>query len=115
MKKKKIKVTEPFKTRLKKGDQVKVLIGKSRGEVGKVESFDPKRHRVFVAGLNVYKKHKKPDAQTNDTGGIVEKTMSMHISNVAFYDEKASKASRIGYKIEEGRKVRVAQASGTIV
>jgi large subunit ribosomal protein L24 len=98
------------KCRLKKGDEVIVLTGKSKGETGKVDRIDKKAGRVFVGGVNIYKRHTKPGGASE--GGIVDKVMSMHISNVALYDSKAKKASRIGYKVEGDKKVRVSKASG---
>lgn len=103
-----------FKSKLRHGDEVVVLTGKSRGEVAKVESIDKKRQRVFLAGKNLNKKHQKPDPNNQD-GGIIEVPMGLHISNVALVDASSKKATRIGYKVEGERKSRVAKKSGTVL
>jgi large subunit ribosomal protein L24 len=111
----KIKQVSPrhtFKSKLRKGDEVVVLTGKSKGEVAKIDSLDKKTGRVYLAGKNLAKKHQKPDL-SNQEGGIVDVPAPLHISNVALVDGKGKKASRIGYKVEGGKKVRFAKKSGT--
>ena len=100
-----------FKTKLKKGDEVTVLAGKSKGVTGKIDRIDCKNHRVFVAGANMYKRHQKPDAKHPD-GGIIDKAMSLHISNVGITDPKSKKPTRVGYKTVAEKKVRIAKSSG---
>ena len=101
------------KVKIKRGDNVIVTTGKNKGSKGEVlevirkEGKDP---RVIVAGVNIIKKHVKPSAQ-NPQGGIVEKEASLHISNVALVD-KNGKATRVGYKVEGDKKVRVAKTTG---
>ena len=101
------------KVKIRKGDNVIVTTGKNKGSKGEVievikkEGKDP---RVVVAGVNIVKKHIKPSAQ-NPQGGIVEREASLHISNVALID-KNGKATRIGYKLEGDKKVRVAKTTG---
>ncbi|MBP6217678.1 MAG: 50S ribosomal protein L24 [Oligoflexales bacterium] len=108
------KSKQDLKTKLLKGDEVVVLTGRSRGLVGKIEKLDKKNARIFVAGVNVYKRHQKPTMQ--DPGGIVDKPMSLHISNVAFLDPKLKKPTRLGYQFDaEGKKVRVAKLSKTVL
>ena len=102
------------KFRIRKGDEVIVTTGKSRGMTGKVESLDTQASRVFISGVNLYKKHQKPSAN-NPNGGIVEKPMSIHVSNVAFLDPKTKKATRLGFQIVDGVKNRVAKRSGSVV
>lgn len=103
-----------MKTKLKKGDEVVILTGRSKGTQGKIEKILD-NGKVIVAGANVFKKNQKPDMQ-NPEGGIVSRPMPLDISNVAFVDPKSKKATRLGYKVEEGnKKVRVAKASGTNV
>jgi len=101
------------KVKIKRGDNVIVTTGKNKGSKGEVlevirkEGKDP---RVVVAGINIVKKHVKPSA-ANPQGGIVEKEASLHISNVALID-KNGKATKVGYKVEDGKKVRVAKTTG---
>ena len=101
------------KLKIKRGDNVIVTTGKNKGSKGEVlevirkEGKDP---RVIVAGINIVKKHVKPSAQSPQ-GGIVEKEASLHISNVALLD-KAGKATKVGYKVEGDKKVRVAKSTG---
>ncbi len=99
---------------LKKNDEVQVITGEFKGTKGKIESFDWKNGRVFVAGVNVRKKHMRASMQ-DQAGGIVDKTMSIDISNVLLVDPKDGKPSRVGVKMEEGKKVRYAKRSGSLV
>lgn len=101
------------KFKVKKGDEVIVRTGKDKGRTGKILSVDTKDHRVVVQGVNVVKRHTRPTQQ--DPGGIKEKEKSIHISNVAHIDPKSNKATRIGYKIEDGEKRRFAKASGQLI
>jgi large subunit ribosomal protein L24 len=103
-----------FKSKLRKGDEVVILAGKSRGETGTIETIDKKTSRVFIAGKNLNKKHQKPDLQ-NHEGGIVDVPMGIHISKVALADGKTKKPTRIGYKIEGGKKSRYAKKSNTLI
>ncbi|WKS95524.1 50S ribosomal protein L24 [Riemerella columbina] len=104
------------KVKIKRGDNVIVTTGKNKGSKGEVlevikkEGKDP---RVIVAGVNIVKKHTKPSA-ANPQGGIVEKEASIHISNVALTDENG-KATKVGYKIEGDKKVRVAKTTGKTI
>ncbi|EKB57030.1 50S ribosomal protein L24 [Bergeyella zoohelcum] len=101
------------KVKIKRGDSVIVTTGKNRGSKGEVlevikkEGKDP---RVIVAGVNIVKKHVKPSA-ANPQGGIVEKEASIHISNVALVDENG-KATKVAYKVEGDKKVRIAKSTG---
>ncbi|MPS74131.1 MAG: 50S ribosomal protein L24 [Chryseobacterium sp.] len=101
------------KVKIKRGDNVIVTTGKNKGSKGEVlevikkEGKDP---RVIVAGINIVKKHTKPSAQ-NPQGGIVEKEASLHISNVSLVD-KSGKATKVGYKVDGDKKVRVAKTTG---
>lgn len=107
-------VAKPCK--LRKGDQVQVISGKNRGEQGKIESFNRKTDRVYVAGLNLSKRHYRPNVSREaPEGGIVEKSMSIALSNVMLVDPKSGKPTRIGYKVVDGRKVRFAKSSGTLL
>ena len=98
--------------KIKKGDKVIVIAGADKGKIGTVQKAFPKLNRVVVDGVNLVTKHQKP-TQANPNGGRVELYAPIHVSNVAIYDEKEKKASRGGFVLENGKKVRVSKASGT--
>jgi len=98
---------------LKKGTQVKIISGKDKGKKGVVLEVIPSESRVKVQGVNLVKRHRRP-TQTSP-GGIDSVEASMHISNVAHVDPESGKATRVGYRLEEGNKVRVAKASGKVI
>ena len=95
-----------------KGDKVVVIAGSDKGKEGTVQAVYPKLNKVVVEGVNVHKKHKKP-TQANPEGSVVEMYVPIDASNVAIVDPKTKKASRVGYKIEIGKKVRISKASGS--
>lgn len=102
------------KMKIKKGDKVIILTGKSKGKTGEVIKAMPKDLKVIVSGCNMVKKHQRPTQE--GPGGIIEKEMPIHVSNVALVDPKTNKATRVGYKVEkDGTKKRVAKRSGTEV
>ena len=95
------------KIRLKKDDKVKVLTGKDQGKIGKVLKVVKKTNRVIVENINVVKVHQRP-TQANPQGGIVEKNMPIHISNVMVMCNSCVKPTRIGMKqLEDGKRVRI--------
>ncbi len=98
--------------KIRKGDQVIVLTGRDKGKRGTVtQRVD--EERLLVDGVNIVKKHVKPNPMKGATGGIVEKTMSIHQSNIAIYNPASSKADRVGIKLlADGKKVRVYKSSG---
>jgi len=97
--------------RIRKGDTVVMTTGKDKGRTGEVLRVLPEKNRVLVQGINMMKRHKKP--QMGDPGGIQEMEATVHVSNVAHWDADAQKPTRIGYRVlEDGRKVRVAKRSG---
>lgn len=98
--------------KIKKGDTVKVIAGKDKDKEGKVVSVDKKNHRVLVEGINKITKHEKPSA-ANQNGGIVQKEAPIDVSNVMYVHK--GKATRIGFKVEKGKKVRFAKSTGDIV
>jgi len=98
------------KFKIKTGDEVIVTTGKDKGKKGTVTKIITETSRAVVSGLNIVKKHQKPSAAGN--GGIIKKEMPIHISNLAIVDPKDGKASRIGYKVEQGKKTRIAKKSG---
>ncbi|QPC48045.1 50S ribosomal protein L24 [Mangrovibacillus cuniculi] len=99
---------------VKKGDKVMVITGKDKGKTGTVLAAFPKKDRVLVEGVNVVKKHSKP-SQLNPQGGILTQEAAIHVSNVMVIDPKTNEPTRVGYKVEDGKKVRVAKKSGEIL
>ena len=94
------------KIKLKKGDEVIVLVGKDKGKTGKITLLKPQVNKAIVAGINKVKKHQKPD--NNQAGGIIEKEMPIHISNISLYDLKNKKPIKIGYKFsDKDKKIRI--------
>ncbi len=101
-----------FKIRLKKGDTVVVRTGKYKGQTGKVVATHPSLNKVTVEGINIVKKHVKPN-KTYPQGGIIEMTKPIWVSKVAIVDPSTKKASRIGYNVDkDGNKSRVFKGSG---
>ena len=101
--------------KIRKGDQVVVVTGKDKGKRGSVLRVLA-NDRVLVENINLVKKHTRPNPNKNVTGGIIEKEMSIHISNVALYNSVAGKGERVGFKsLEDGRKVRYFRGSGEVV
>ena len=96
--------------KIKKGDNVIVISGKDRGKDGAVLRAFPKKDQVLVEGVNVVKKHQR-SRRRKQAGQIIERPMPIHVSNVAVKDNE-NKPSRVGYVVEEGKKVRVAKRSG---
>jgi large subunit ribosomal protein L24 len=102
------------KLKLKKGDSVVVLTGRDKGKTGSVLRALPEENKVIVQGVNVAKRHTRQSPTSQ--GGIVEKELPIHVSNVAFVDPKTSKPTRVGFKtIDGGKKVRVARRSGEVI
>jgi large subunit ribosomal protein L24 len=100
--------------KIKKGDRVVVLTGKDKGRQGPVLRVLPKDSRVLVGGINLVKRHTKP-TQGDPQGGIKNKEASLHISNVALLDPKSGEATRVGFRIDGDKKVRVAKKSGEVI
>ena len=99
---------------VKKGDKVMVISGKDKGKTGVILTAYPKKDRVLVEGVNIIKKHIKPN-QANPQGGIVSQEAAIHVSNVMLIDPKTGEPTRVGYKVEDSKKVRVAKKSGEII
>ena len=99
--------------KIKKGDRVVLLTGKDKGRAGQVTKVLPKEGRVFVAGLNLVQRHTKP-TQADPQGGIKTKEASVHVSNVAIADSHG-KPTRVGFRIDDGKKVRVAKTTGEVI
>ena len=100
--------------KIKKGDSIVVLTGKDKGRKGTVTKVMPEDNRVLVQGINMVQRHTRP-SQANPNGGIVNKEASLHISNVAIADPSSGKPTRVGFKIEGDKKVRVAKKSGEVI
>lgn len=101
--------------KIKKGDEVIVIAGKDKGKHGKVVRISTDE-RLVVENVNLVKRHTKPNPARNQSGGIVEKEMPLHISNVALYNPATDKADRVGFKVlEDGRKVRVFKSNKEVV
>ena len=98
------------KFKLKKGDEVIVLAGKDKGKTGKIVKMIPSQMKAIVSEINKVKKNQKPD--NNQPGGIIEKEMPLHISNLSFYDPELKKGVRIGYKLNNDKKIRINKSSG---
>ena len=99
--------------KIKKGDQVIVITGRDKGKTGEVIKSMPKENKVIVQGINLVKRHTKPTQES--AGGIISKEAPIHVSNVALIDPKDGKATRVGFKVEDGKKVRVAKATGKVI
>jgi large subunit ribosomal protein L24 len=98
--------------RIREDDSVIVIAGKDKGASGKVIKVLTKQERVVVEGVNMVKRHTKPDV-AHPQGGVIAKEASLHISNVALRDPKTGKPTRVSFKVnDKGRKVRVAKGSG---
>jgi large subunit ribosomal protein L24 len=96
---------------VKKGDKVMVISGKDKGKTGVILAAFPKKNRVIVEGVNIVKKHAKP-SQLNPQGGIISQEAPIHVSNVMPLDPKTNEPTRVGYKIVDGKKIRIAKKSG---
>jgi large subunit ribosomal protein L24 len=104
--------------KIRRDDEVVVISGKDRGKTGKVLRVDPEKQRVYVEGLNLVKRHQRPqqvrDAQRAESvGGVIEKEGPIHISNVMLIDPKDKKPTRVGISREGGVRNRVTRRSGT--
>jgi large subunit ribosomal protein L24 len=100
--------------KIHKGDEVIVLSGKDKGKKAEVVRAIPSRDRVIVEGVNVAKRHAKPTRATQQ-GGVIDKFMPVHVSTVGLVCKGCDKATRVGYKFENGEKVRVCKKCGTVL
>ena len=108
------------KMKIRKGDRVVVLTGKDKGKTGSVLRVIPKEERVIVQGVNIVKRHTRPDRVS--AGGIIDKEAPVHVSNIAHVDLKTGKPTRVGYKFTEPKgkgekpaKIRFARRSGEVI
>jgi large subunit ribosomal protein L24 len=105
-----------LQTPIRKNDQVIVRTGKDRGKRGRVLRVIADKNRLVVEGVNMIKRHTRPNPQKNIKGGIVEREASIHASNVMLVDPDTSEASRVGTKVlPDGRRVRISRKSGQVV
>lgn len=103
-----------IKLKIKTGDTVRVIAGDHKGAEGKVMSVDREKNKAIVEGANMVSKHQKPSAQ-NPQGGIVKKEAPIHISNLSLIDSKSGEATRVGYEVRDGKKVRVSKKSNEVI
>jgi large subunit ribosomal protein L24 len=102
------------KLKIKKGDNVVVISGRDKGKSGEVLRVFPAESRLVVQGIHIARRHTRQ--RMGDPGGIVEKELTIHISNVAHVDPSSGKPTRVGYKtLNDGRKVRIARRSGEVL
>jgi large subunit ribosomal protein L24 len=104
--------------KIRRDDEVVVISGKDRGKSGRVLRVDPAKQRVYVEGLNIVKRHQRPQQvrgaqRAEQVGGVIEREGPIHISNVMLIDPKDKKPTRVGITREDGRRSRVARRSGT--
>ena len=101
--------------KIKKGDDVIVITGKDKGKRGTVLRVVDLEH-ILVEGANRVKKHQRPNPMKNTTGGIVDKEMPLHVSNVAIFNPTSKKADRVGTKVlDDGRRVRIFKSTGEVI
>ncbi|MCL5255327.1 MAG: 50S ribosomal protein L24 [Gammaproteobacteria bacterium] len=101
--------------KIRRDDEVVVLAGKDKGKRGKVLSVLTGTNRVVVEGINVIKKHQKPNPSLNEPGGIIEKEAAIHVSNVAIFNPATGAADRVGFRFEDGKKVRFFKSNNEII
>ena len=102
--------------RFRKGDEVIVTAGRDKGRRGTIIKMIPERDRVIVEGINMVKKHQKPNPHANLPGGILDKEMPIHVSNVQIYNPVSKKGDRIGLKtLKDGQKVRFFKSDGEVI
>ncbi len=101
--------------KIRKGDEVIVITGKDKGKIGQVLRVVVEGEKVVVEGVNVAKKHAKPNPVKGITGGFIDKTMPIHVSNVAIYNSATKKADRVGFKIEDGKKIRIFKSNNELI
>ena len=99
--------------KIKRDDEIIVITGKDKGKRGKVRKL--LGERVLVAGVNMVKKHQRANPQAGVAGGIIEKEAAIQISNIAIFNPNTSKADRVGFKVEDGKKVRIFKSSGEVI
>ncbi|WP_440876334.1 50S ribosomal protein L24 [Thalassotalea sp. PLHSN55] len=102
-------------SKIRRDDEVVILAGKDKGKTGKVTKVLVEDSKVFVEGVNLIKKHQKPVPQLQQPGGIVEKEAPIHVSNVAILNPATGKADRVGFRVEDGKKVRFFKSNNELI
>ncbi len=102
------------KLKIKTGDTVRIVTGDHKGTEGKVMRVDIEKNKAIVEGANMVSKHEKPSAK-NPQGGIVQKEAFVHVSNLTLIDTKSGDATRVGYDVRDGKKVRVSKKSNEVI
>jgi large subunit ribosomal protein L24 len=102
-------------SKIRRDDEVIILAGKDKGKTGKVTKVLVESGKVYVEGVNLIKKHTKPVPQLQQPGGIVEKEAPLQVSNVAILNPKSGKADRVGFRIEDGKKVRFFKSDNELI
>jgi large subunit ribosomal protein L24 len=102
-------------SKIRRDDEVIVIAGKDKGKTGKVLKVITGKDRVIVEGINVVKKHQRPVPQLQQPGGIVDTEASINVSNVAIVNPETGKADRVGFKFEDGKKIRVFKSNGKTI
>ncbi|MEA1785880.1 50S ribosomal protein L24 [Arenibacter sp. GZD96] len=103
-----------IKLKIKVGDVVRIISGDHKGVEGKVLRVDKEKNKAIVEGANLVSKHEKPSAK-NPQGGITKKEAPVHISNLSLIDPKSGKATRVGFELRDGKKVRVSKTSNEVI
>lgn len=101
--------------KIRRDDEVIILTGKDKGKRGKVTQVLVEAGKVVVAGLNLNKKHQKPNPQLGQAGGIIEQEAPLDVSNVALFNSATGKADRVGFRFEDDKKVRFFKSTGELV
>lgn len=101
--------------KIRRDDEVIILTGKDKGKRGKVTKVLVEAGKVVVAGLNLNKKHQKPNPQLGQAGGIIEQEAPLDVSNVALFNSATGKADRVGFRFEDEKKVRFFKSTGDLV
>ncbi|TLU59979.1 50S ribosomal protein L24 [Thalassotalea litorea] len=102
-------------SKIRQNDEVVILAGKDKGKSGKVTKVLAAEGKVFVEGINLVKKHQKPVPQLQQAGGIIEKEAAIDVSNVAIKNPASGKADRVGFRVEDGKKVRFFKSNNELV
>ncbi len=102
-------------SKIRRDDEVVILAGKDKGKTGKVTKVLVEDGKVFVEGVNLIKKHQKPVPQLQQPGGIVEKEAPLNVSNVAILNPTSGKADRVGFRVEDGKKVRFFKSNNELI
>ena len=101
--------------KIRRNDEVIVLTGKDKGKRGVVTQVLTGKDKVIVENINMVKKHVKPNPQLEIEGGIVEQAAPIHVSNVAIFNAETGKADRVGFRVEDGKKVRIFKSNGKTI